>query len=214
MFGEVFVGVVFVAEARADIVDFFVAGAKETFEGEFVADAEVELLVVEGVHVGHEGIGVGATSGVFEDGDVDFEEAVFIEEVAGGLPEFGAPFETGADVVVDCHIDVAATEAFFFVREAVAAREGTEGFSEDSERLSEDGDFAGFTFADVASCANEVAGVEEVDVFHTEVVFGVERFDLVFLEEKLDLAGLVGDDDESEFAKATDGFNAADDVDG
>ena len=80
--------------------------------------------------MGDEGIGVGASGGVFKDGGVDFNEAVLIHKVAGGLPEFGAADEAGADFGVDVHINVAAAVAFLFVGEAVIAREGTQALGE------------------------------------------------------------------------------------
>ena len=80
-------------------------------------------------------------------------------EFAGGLPEFVAADEAGANFLVDVHVYVATTVTFFFVGEAVSAGEGAEGFGEEADFVGEDGDFAGLGLGDLAGGLNEIAGV-------------------------------------------------------
>lgn len=80
-FGVVLGRHAFVAEVFADFVDAFEAADHEAFEVEFIGDAEVELFV-EGVVVGGEGFGHGATVEGLHDGGFDFDEVVVVHEAA------------------------------------------------------------------------------------------------------------------------------------
>ena len=127
MLGEMFIVDTLVAEAGANVEDFFKTAAEETLQGKLVGNAEIEIFV-EGVHVGREGGGVGTAGGVFEDRDIYFDKTMREHEIAGGLPEFRATNEAGADFGIDVHVDVAATIAFFLISETVATRKRAEGF--------------------------------------------------------------------------------------
>ena len=109
--------------------------------------------------MGDEGVGVGAAGGVFQDGGVNFNEAVLVHKVAGGLPELGAADETGADLGIDVHINIAAAVAFLFVGEAVVAGEWAQALSEQTHGVSKNGDFAGAGLTDGALGFHEIAGV-------------------------------------------------------
>ena len=78
-------------------------------------------------------IGVSTTCGVFENRSVNFNKAVRIHEIAGGLPEFGTTNQAVANFGIDIHVDVATTITLFFISETVAAGEGAEGFGEEAD---------------------------------------------------------------------------------
>ena len=86
--------------------------------------------------MGGERRGIGATSGGFEDRNVDFDKTGVQEVLASGLPVAAAANEAFFDFGVHSDIEIAAAEAFFFVSEAVAAGEG-------AERFGKKGDFIG-----------------------------------------------------------------------
>ena len=54
---------------------------------------------------------------------------MIIKELTRSSPELSATNKTFAHVFIDRHIDIATTEALFFIRKAIATRERTQSFS-------------------------------------------------------------------------------------
>ena len=73
--------------------------------------------------------GIGTTSGVFKNGGINFNEAMFVHEITGGLPKATTTNEALANLGVNVHVNIASTVTLFFVGEAIAARQWAESLS-------------------------------------------------------------------------------------
>ena len=69
---------------------------------------------------------------------------------------------------------------------------GSDRFGDDAERLDHEGNFAALGAHDFATGFDDITEVEQVELGEADrAVFGGERLDVLFFEEKLDAAGLV-----------------------
>ena len=136
---------VFVAEAASDLEIFFeAADLEQLFVLLWGLGEGVEVARVESCR--DEEVACALWGGVGEDGGFDFEEAVFVEEVAGGLGDSVAQFEVVGHFCA-AQVEVAVGEAEVLVGDLGIERErGDLGFVEDGEFAGDDLDFAGGEF--------------------------------------------------------------------
>ena len=72
--------------------------------------------------MGDKRCGIGTTSGVFKNGGINFNEAMFVHEITGGLPKTTTTNEAFSHFGIYVHVNIASTVTLFFISEAIAAR--------------------------------------------------------------------------------------------
>ena len=157
-----------VAEVLTDLIDTLKSAYDQSLQIELGGDTHVHIDV-EGVEMGDEGAGRGASGDGLEGRGLYLGIAVAVEEGAHGA-EHGGTLEEGVlHAVVDDEIDIAATGAQLGVVKLVVGHavlvlddgQRLEALRQEDELLGVDADLAHLGLEDEATHADEVADVEQ-----------------------------------------------------
>ena len=195
----------FVTEVAVELEDLFETAHQQTLEVQLGRDAHVELEV-QGVVVGLEGAGGGATGHGLHHGRLHFHEAALFEEAAELAHDHAALAEDLAGALGDDEVHIALAVAGLHVLEAVILfRQGTHGARDELEVATGDGQLARLGMEKMAGHADDVAHVQLlhyiINLFGQFLAAGVA----------LDAAALVHDVEEGHLAEGTQRDDAAGD---
>ena len=122
---------------------------------------------------------------------------MIIKELTRSSPELSATNKTFAHVFIDRHIDITTTKALFFICKAIATRERTQSFSQNTRLLTENRNLASLSLTDSAGSFKKIASIKLLGKLSCGV-----------LKENLNTCRVVLNNHESQFTETTDASNA------